>query len=36
LKYGVELEFVFAFHQSELELGQTNGVQDEIQEDPPF
>lgn len=26
INYGVELEFVFAFRQSELELGYTNGV----------
>ena len=31
LTFGIELEFVFAFHQSELQLGQTNGVQDTIE-----
>lgn len=36
LKYDVELHFVFAFHESELELGQKNGVQDEIEKDLPL
>ncbi|KAF4635430.1 hypothetical protein G7Y89_g2669 [Cudoniella acicularis] len=26
VNYGVELEFVFAFHEGELDLGQTNGI----------
>jgi hypothetical protein len=33
LTFGVELEFVFAFHQDELQLGETNGDQDKIEKD---
>ena len=33
LTFGVELEFVFAFHESLLELGQTNGIIDDIKKD---
>lgn len=33
VNYGVELEFVFAFHESELKLGETDGSPNTLKKD---